>query len=237
VYVAEASLPDSALPPIVQGDVYERRIATIAERAKELIGQSAGPPTPTIAGQRSLSQLTVEQFERLLTGALALAAAGAKEDRAPATYQAVAVAAKNVAGSVLTGFQSAGTAASAAKEDWHNKILWVDDRPANNAFERESMQAMGLEFTLALSTDEALDILRSQHFAVIISDMGREDGPQEGDVLLHAVRERGLQTPFFIYAGSRAPEHQREAIARGAQGSTNRARELIDLVARALPSQ
>jgi hypothetical protein len=31
VYVAEASLPDSELPPIVQGDVYERRRYGIAD--------------------------------------------------------------------------------------------------------------------------------------------------------------------------------------------------------------
>jgi hypothetical protein len=40
----------------------------------------------------------------------------------------------------------------------------------------------------------------------------------------------GNQTPFFIYAGSRAPEHVVEALRRGAQGTTNIAEELIEMV-------
>ncbi|MBY0475234.1 MAG: hypothetical protein K2Q13_09275 [Nitrosomonas sp.] len=62
--------------------------------------------------------------------------------------------------------------------------LWVDDRPENNVYERQAFQAQGVEFSLALSTNEALDILKTNKFAVIISDMGRKEGPQEGYVLL-----------------------------------------------------
>ena len=89
-------------------------------------------------------------------------------------------------------------------------------------------------FTLALSTREALDLLSKKRFAAIISDMGRKEGPREGYVLLDAVRATDQKTPFFIYAGSNAPEHKREAIERGAKGSTNRVKELLEMVIQAL---
>ena len=45
VYLAEASLTDDELPQIVQGDVWERRISKIAERAKDIVSQSEGSAT------------------------------------------------------------------------------------------------------------------------------------------------------------------------------------------------
>ena len=60
--------------------------------------------------------------------------------------------------------------------------------------------------------------------------MGRKEGPKEGYVLLDGLRKQDKDTPFFIYAGSNAPKHKQEAADRGAQGSTNNAQELFDLV-------
>jgi hypothetical protein len=37
---------------------------------------------------------------------------------------------------------------------------------------------MGLEFTIVLSTDKALQMLGVRRFAAIISDMGRKEGPR-----------------------------------------------------------
>lgn len=115
-------------------------------------------------------------------------------------------------------------------EKWKNQVLWVDDRPDNNIYERQAFQAQGIEFSLALSTDEALEILKANKFAAIISDMGRKEGPQEGYVLLDKLRALGDKTPFVIYAGSNLPEHKKQARERGAVGSTNRADELFKLV-------
>lgn len=122
----------------------------------------------------------------------------------------------------------------AKTEDWKNKILWVDDRPDNNIFERHSFEAMGIQFTLALSTQEALKYLENNRYAAIISDMGRVEGPREGYVLLDKIRSKEDNTPFFIYAGSNAPEHKLEARNQGAQGSTNSPYELFQIVTQAL---
>jgi DNA-binding NtrC family response regulator len=93
---------------------------------------------------------------------------------------------------------------------------------------------MGLSFTLSLSTDDALDQLKRNRFAAIISDMGRREGPREGYELLAKVRETDERTPFFVYAGSKSAELEREALSLGAQGNTNDPQELFRMVMRAV---
>lgn len=119
---------------------------------------------------------------------------------------------------------------------WRNRVLWVDDRPENNVYERQAFEAQGMEFSLALSTNEAIELLKSNKFAAIISDMGRKEGEQEGYVLLEKLRSSGNKTPFIIYAGSNLPEHKKLAREHGAFGSTNRAEELFQLVMSAVTS-
>ena len=119
---------------------------------------------------------------------------------------------------------------------WRNHVLWVDDRPENNVYERRAFEAVGLKFSLALSTNEALDVMRRQKFAAVISDMGRKEGPREGYVLLDAMRKNGNETPLFFYASSNAPEHKKETVERGGQGCTNNAQELFQMVTKAVIS-
>jgi CheY-like chemotaxis protein len=115
-------------------------------------------------------------------------------------------------------------------EKWRSRILWVDDRPENNVHERQAFEAQGLQFKLALSTDEAIEKLKQEKFAAVISDMGRKEGPQEGYVLLEKMRSSNNATPFIIYAGSNLSEHKKLARERGALGSTSKAQELFQLV-------
>ena len=116
----------------------------------------------------------------------------------------------------------------------HKVVLWVDDKPDNNIVERQSMAAYNIDFVLARSTGQALAELNKRQFNAIISDMGRPPDSKAGYTLLEAVRQSGDQTPYFIYAGSRAAKHIVEALSRGAQGATNRGDELIRMVLQAL---
>ena len=116
-------------------------------------------------------------------------------------------------------------------------VLWVDDRPDNNRYERQAFEASGLRFALAVSTTEALAKVSQEKFAAIISDMARSEGPREGYVLLDRLRSQGDRTPLFFYASSDSPEHKREALAHGGQGSTNKAQELFEMVMRAVIEQ
>jgi CheY-like chemotaxis protein len=110
------------------------------------------------------------------------------------------------------------------------RVLWVDDRPANNVLERRSLEAIGIEFDLSTSTEDALRRLGATSYDAVISDMGRPPDPRAGYTLLDAMRQKGIKTPFVIYAGSNAKEHKEEAQRHGAMGSTNRADELFGLV-------
>ena len=114
------------------------------------------------------------------------------------------------------------------------KVLWVDDRPTNNAQERRALEALGIDFVLSTTTEGALANLKNQKFDVVISDMGRPPDPQAGYTLLDKMRSSGDTTPLVFYAGSRAPEHIAESRRRGAMGCTNRPDELFEYVLAAI---
>lgn len=118
--------------------------------------------------------------------------------------------------------------------NWKNRVLWVDDRPENNIYERKAFESQGIEFSLALSTNDALNMLRNNKYAAIISDMGRKEGEQEGYALLDSIRKSGNKTPFFIYSGSDSLESKAMAKSKGAQGSTNQAQALYQMVMKTL---
>ena len=126
----------------------------------------------------------------------------------------------------------------AVKEPRHsnvgNRILWVDDNPDNNIYERRAFKEVGLNFTIATSTEEAFQKLENQQFAAIISDMGRREGPREGYVLLDRLRAEGDKTPLFIYASSNSPQHKQETLDHGGQGCTNNPQELFEMVTRSV---
>lgn len=116
------------------------------------------------------------------------------------------------------------------KSNEKKQILWVDERPENNVYERNMLEQYGLVFTLALSTHQALKCMQYNEFALVISDMERKEGRQEGYVLLDAIRKKDKKIPFIIYTGSRNQTHINETLDRGGQGCTNSPIELIDLV-------
>lgn len=117
------------------------------------------------------------------------------------------------------------------------RILWVDDRPDNNVFERKSLEALGIRIDLSTSTDDALELIRQRAYDLVISDMGRPPDARAGYTLLDALRHSGNNIPFLIYASSKAPEHVREARQHGAIGSTNSPQELITMVTAALAAR
>jgi len=67
---------------------------------------------------------------------------------------------------------------------------WVDDGPDNNIYERRAFESMRIEFTLALSSHEALNLLPNKRFAAIIS-IWAQRGAEEGYVLLDATTSDG----------------------------------------------
>lgn len=113
-------------------------------------------------------------------------------------------------------------------------VLWVDDNPSNNIYERKSLEALGINITTSKSTADALEKLQSFKYDLIISDMGRPPDNQAGYTLLAEKQKLGDRTPFIIYASSSLPEHKAESRRRGAVGNTNNPKELFQLVLSAI---
>jgi CheY-like chemotaxis protein len=118
-----------------------------------------------------------------------------------------------------------------------SSILWVDDRPRNNIFERQILEALGIKITISESTEDALNKFREFKYDVIISDMGRPPDFQAGYTLLEALKKLGEYPPFIIYAGGRSPELSAITKQRGGWDTTNRPQELFQFVLSALKSR
>jgi CheY-like chemotaxis protein len=114
------------------------------------------------------------------------------------------------------------------------RVLWVDDHPDNNRYERAALEQLGIEVITATSTEDALKLLQTDRYDLIISDMGRPSDSRAGYTLLDQLRSDGDGTPYIIYAGSRAARDVAEAKEHGAVGMTNRPSELIEMVVNVL---
>jgi CheY-like chemotaxis protein len=112
------------------------------------------------------------------------------------------------------------------------KVLWVDDRPANNVFERAALESYGIRFTLAASTSEAQALLAAGGFDAVISDLGRPDDRKAGLTLLGIVRRAGNAVPYFLYTSVAAAAWLGRV--EGAQGVTADPDELVAMVVAAV---
>ncbi len=111
-------------------------------------------------------------------------------------------------------------------------VLWVDDRPENNALLIDQLMTGGVRVDTARTTAEGLALASRRDYGAVISDMGRrEDGSYRttaGLDLARALRAAGDDTPLLMFTSSRAVrEHGNEARAAGAQAVTSSAVDLI----------
>ena len=83
-------------------------------------------------------------------------------------------------------------------------VLWVDDRPENNAYEQRVLTALGMRLDHARSTAEALAKVGRSGYDVILSDMARSM-PDSGLGLLRKLREGGCRTEVVFYVGKVDP--------------------------------
>jgi CheY-like chemotaxis protein len=117
------------------------------------------------------------------------------------------------------------------------RILWVDDRPENNAFLIKSLEDRDAEVVRAASTERALSELTSnpRGFDVVISDMGRTEHGQyreaAGIDLVRRMRDAHLTVPVVIYASRGALVRSGEpALEAGAVAVTASPTELLAML-------
>ena len=115
----------------------------------------------------------------------------------------------------------AGIAGNLKREEMKPRtILWVDDNPDNNIWERRALESYGIRFLHARDTPQAQKLLLERGpLAAIISDMARDGDPKAGYTLLDRVRKAEIHTPYFIYTSGLAAKLWPIARVRGARGS------------------
>jgi len=118
------------------------------------------------------------------------------------------------------------------------RVLWVDDRPANNEGERRSLRRHGIVFDNVVSTEEALAQLANETYDLVITDLGRRrSSDQSSDAgiafLEHPVVKQG-GPPVIVYACLSAGRGRAALVSRGAIDATNDPGQLIESVLRAL---
>ena len=186
------------------------------------------------APPQSIKRTEKEYLEEILALVQRQSEAAVLLNAADAVRPGAAQQAKDQQAREIASQVSAAAAPRVAKRLTESSILWVDDRPSNNDYEREALEALGIRFTLATSTEEALERLSERDFDAIISDMGRPPDKKAGFTLLGELKKMGPFPPFIIYAGSSSAKHHAETKSRGGFGTTNRPRELFKLVLSAL---
>jgi CheY-like chemotaxis protein len=124
------------------------------------------------------------------------------------------------------------------------RVLWVDDHPENNRPIVDLLDRFGAVVETPRSNAAALELMKTTHFHVVLSDVGRDDeGPEQrlaGVRLAEEVFARtGQQTILFTarFDPLRLPEAgdaERLALAltvsRVVSGRTNRYDEVLHLI-------
>lgn len=89
------------------------------------------------------------------------------------------------------------------------------------------LRTLGSNTDLAISTEQGLTALRSKVYDLVISDLSRNDTPNEGLMLLQEMRKSQLPQRVIFYVGS---VNQEKGTPTGSFGITNRPDELLHLV-------
>ena len=102
-------------------------------------------------------------------------------------------------------------------------ILWVDDKPSNNAYEAAQLQTLGVRVTAVTSTDAGIAALTGgEAVDAVISDLARSEPggyqPDAGIDLIRKVRDLGIDTPIFVYASQRGVRMRDTILAAGGNG-------------------
>ncbi len=106
-------------------------------------------------------------------------------------------------------------------------ILWVDDRPELIAGARGTLQALGASVIEVRTNEEALAAASGRHIDVVISDIERAPGEEEGTELGIRLWAAGVRAPLVHYVGQVRPDLPGPV---GSFGVTSDDDELVSLV-------
>jgi len=107
------------------------------------------------------------------------------------------------------------------------KILWIDDQPAGNAWERQMLVKFGVSFVTVETTNSAIACLKAESFHLVLSDIARGDEPKAGLEALPAILEAAPAIPVVFYVGHVLPNRPVPVDSKGIAAEPN---ELLHLV-------
>lgn len=116
-------------------------------------------------------------------------------------------------------------------------VLWVDDRPENNALLVDQLETDGVRVDIARTTPEGLALAGRRAYGAIITDMTRWEAGQKhpfaGTELARALRSAGDTTPILVFTSGRSSRDQgRDALAAGADTVTSSGVDLMAFLRR-----
>jgi Caspase domain/Effector-associated domain 11 len=82
------------------------------------------------------------------------------------------------------------------------KCLWIDDTPLDDQNEENVLTSIGLDIDRAESFESAAEMISANNYDLIISDRGRDDNSEEGNLFLKRLVEiKKKRLPFIFYVG------------------------------------
>lgn len=109
------------------------------------------------------------------------------------------------------------------------KILWIDDTPENNTFERTLFEKAGANITVVVSSEKARRCLEYFSYDIILSDIRRDSDDKAGIHFLQTLCKHQNKIPIIFYVGKVI-----NSVPTGAFGITDSPDELVHLVLDAL---
>jgi DNA-binding response OmpR family regulator len=111
-----------------------------------------------------------------------------------------------------------------------NRILIVEDEPRIAAFIKKGLQANGFTTTIAFDADEALEMLTSMDFDLVILDLGLPG--KDGLGVLEEVRGQGYQLPIIILTARDDIQNKVSGLEAGADDYMTKPFSFEELLAR-----
>ncbi|NQX33289.1 hypothetical protein [Herbiconiux sp. VKM Ac-2851] len=120
-------------------------------------------------------------------------------------------------------------------------ILWVDDHVENILDTVKAFRVIGVDVDLARSTDEALSLLESRNYRLIITDLGRNESSgynrSAGLDLNTELLEKGSKVPIFVYTSKSSLRRSAELHTAGIDFVTSAPTELFARAVQQLKAQ
>lgn len=116
-----------------------------------------------------------------------------------------------------------------------NKILWVDDYPSNNEAIISLFEDKGIQFDIAITTRQGVELFKREVYDLVITDMGRGRESDAGLSLIRELKQLDCQIPIIVFASDRAIQrYGNEALELGAYKVTNGIGNIISIISNLL---